>query len=56
MLNDLPFNELESTDLDVTKLVDSTLNIKFSLDPDFANRYGLENIPKPAPMAKFFPE
>ena len=28
MLNDLPFNELESTDLDVTKLVDSTLNIK----------------------------
>ena len=54
MLNDL--NYQDSTDLDVDKLVDSTLDIKFSLDPHFASRYGFENIPKPADMAKFFPK
>tara|TARA_R100001443_G_scaffold78285_1_gene85604 strand:- start:5852 stop:6703 length:852 start_codon:yes stop_codon:yes gene_type:complete len=47
---------MNNADIDVLKLVDSKINIKFALDPIFAERYGFENIPKPAEMSKFFPK
>ena len=47
---------MNSADIDVLKLVDSKIDIKFALDKAFAERYGFENIPKPAEMSKFFPK
>ena len=47
---------MNNADIDVLKLVDSKINIKFALDRAFAERYGFENIPKPAEMSKFFPK
>ena len=48
--------DIDSTDLDVAALVGSELEITFSLDSEYADLYGYENIPKPADMAKFFPK